>query len=222
MIRTELPMSGRKLEIPLPEGTDILTMGVPAVLPDPETRIQEALDHPIGGPTLERLVSDARSVREHPTAVIVISDNTRPVPYTGPSGILWPVARRLIQGGIAASDILVLVATGMHRGLRSDEIKKMIDPRVIDAGIEVINHDCKDGSRLRHLGRTKRGSDIFINRLYMDADIRILTGLVESHFMAGASGGRKSICPGLIGEDSTLVFHGPEIMGDPRSTDLLL
>ena len=222
MIRTELPMSGHKTEIFLPEGTDILTMGVPAVLPDPGKRVREALDSPVDGPTLDSLVSEARSGKDRPTAVIVISDNTRPVPYTGPSGILWPIAERLIRGGIAPSDILVLVATGMHRGLLPAEIDQMIDHRVIQAGIKVINHDCQDQDRLVHLGRTRRGSEVYINRLYMDADIRILTGLVESHFMAGASGGRKSICPGLIGEDSTLVFHGPEIMGDPNTTDLLL
>jgi hypothetical protein len=56
----------------------------------------------------------------------------------------------------------------------------------------------------------------------LDAGIRILTGLVEPHFMAGFSGGRKSICPGIVGQETTYIFHGPDLMADPRSDSLVL
>jgi len=157
-----------------------------------------------------------------PNAVIVISDNTRPVPYTGEQGILWPLVRILIDEGVRGEDITVLVATGTHRALTDDEINRMIDPRVLEAGVKLINHDCKDQNHLQFLGTTKRGTNIYIDDRYLKADIKILTGLVESHFMAGASGGRKAICPGLIGEASTFIFHGAEMLGHPKSDDLVL
>jgi len=89
-------------------------------------------------------------------------------------------------------------------------------------GIEVVNHDCTDDSMLTYLGKTRRGTEIHVDTRYVQADLKIATGLVESHFMAGASGGRKAVCPGLIGEKSTYVFHGASFMADVNSRDLNL
>ncbi|MEW5867103.1 MAG: lactate racemase domain-containing protein, partial [Bacillota bacterium] len=75
---------------------------------------------------------------------------------------------------------------------------------------------------LEFLGTTSRGTRVLINRAYLESDVKILTGLVESHFMAGASGGRKSVCPGLVGEESTYIFHGPEFLSSPNARDLAL
>lgn len=126
------------------------------------------------------------------------------------------------KAGIGASDITVLVATGTHRAMAESELRQMLDNRVFAEGIRVVNHDCRSKQDLVFLGTTTRGSEIHINRLYMESDIRVLTGLVESHFMAGVSGGRKSICPGLVGEKSTYVFHGAAMMADPMSRNLVL
>ncbi|WP_321992570.1 nickel-dependent lactate racemase [Marispirochaeta aestuarii] len=222
MQKTDLPFGSRHIALELPDEVDILSMGSPVALDNPAQKIQEALDSSIGGPGIDEIIRKKKEKIDDPTAVIVISDNTRPVPYTGDQGILWPLVDRLLKQGVMAGKITVLVATGMHRGLTEAEISKMIDPRVLDAGVQVKNHNCKNDKGLSYLGTTARGSEIYINRFYMESDIRILTGLVESHFMAGASGGRKSICPGLIGEESTFVFHGAPMMAHPKTTDLLL
>ncbi len=154
--------------------------------------------------------------------MIVISENTRPVPYTGDRGILWPLVRTLLQEGLEGSDITVLVATGTHRALTDSEVENMLDTRVIESGAVVVNHDCRDQKHLQFLGKTKRGTHIYIDDRYLQSDIKVLTGLLESHFMAGASGGRKAICPGLIGEESTFIFHGAEMLSSPKSDDLVL
>ena len=98
----------------------------------------------------------------------------------------------------------------------------MLDTYVFNHGIRIVNHDAKDPGALTDLGTTSRGSRILIDSRYVQGDLKIITGLIESHFMAGASGGRKAICPGLIGEESTFVFHGPALMADRRSTNLVL
>lgn len=219
---THLPFGTKNIALTFSDEVDVLSMGTPIALENPAQAVQSALDHSIGSPGLDAVIEHKLSLSKDPSAVIVISDNTRPVPYRGESGILWPIVERLIGKGVRAEKIIVLVATGMHRGLTDSEIGGMIDARVMEAGVRVINHDCQDEERLTYLGQTKRGSEIYINRLYLDADIKILTGLVESHFMAGASGGRKSICPGVIGEASTFVFHGAPMMADPNTTDLKL
>ncbi|GHB95076.1 nickel-dependent lactate racemase [Cerasicoccus arenae] len=219
---THLPFGPSNIELTFPNEVDILTMGTPVALENPIQCVQEALNDSIGSPGLDEIIKHKLLLNADPSAVIVISDNTRPVPYTGESGILWPIVERLLQHKVRAEEIIVLVATGMHRGLTDAEITNMIDARVLAAGVKVINHDCQEDEWLTHLGQTERGSEIYINQRYLGADIKILTGLVESHFMAGASGGRKSICPGLIGEASTFVFHGAPMMAHPNTTDLLL
>ena len=127
----------------------------------------------------------------------------------------------MLANGVKKANLTVLVANGTHRALCTRELMEMLDPRVFDNGIRVLNHDCR-GDDLVYLCKTSRGSDIYINSLYLKADLKILTGLVESHFMAGVSGGRKSVCPGLIGESSTCVFHGPHLLDSPNARDLVL
>ncbi|WP_309400913.1 nickel-dependent lactate racemase [Cerasicoccus maritimus] len=219
---THLPFGPSNIALNLPENVEVLSMGTPVALENPVQAVQDALDNSIGSPGLDAVIAHKLALGKDPSAVIVISDNTRPVPYRGESGILWPIVERLLKQGVRSEKIIVLVATGMHRGLTKDEIGSMIDARVLDAGVRVINHDCQETEYLTYLGQTKRGSETYINKRYLDADIKILTGLVESHFMAGASGGRKSICPGIIGEASTFVFHGAPMMADPNTTDLKL
>lgn len=214
-------LGAEALKVALPDETDVLTMGVPTVLQNPQEAVEASLARPIAAPPLRTLLQ--RRLEEKPSAraVVVISDGTRPVPYRGEAGILWPILRCMLDAGLPADRICVLVATGTHRPMRDDELRESLDPRVFSSGIAVANHDCR-AADLVSLGRTSRGSDIWINRRYMEADIRILTGLVESHFMAGVSGGRKAVCPGLIGEQSTYVFHGPEFLSSSQAADLVL
>jgi len=98
----------------------------------------------------------------------------------------------------------------------------MLDPRVFNYKIPIKNHNCRNKNNLTYLSKTNRGTSVYINRDYMKADIKILTGLVETHFMAGASGGRKSICPGLIGEESIYIFHGAPMLASPKASDLII
>lgn len=226
MKKVHVPLGPDGIALALPDQTDLYSMSAPAVLPDPACAIRDALAAPIASAPLVDLAraaaAKATAAGRAPRACILVSDNTRPVPYRGESGILLPTIRALMAEGFESSGILVLVATGTHRAMRDDELRAMIDPEVWKRGIEVRNHDCKDEGNLAPLGKTKRGSEIFINRRYLEADLKILTGLVESHFMAGASGGRKSVCPGIVGERSTFIFHGAPMMAHPEARDLVL
>lgn len=216
-----LDLGRSKVRIALPPGADVLSMSEPRPLTDPRSAIVQALNNPIGSEPLPVIVSRAVSSDADATAVVVISDNTRPVPYSGEQGILWPVVDTLLENGVKKSNVLILVATGTHRALDDRELADMLDPRVFDNGIRVVNHDCRAGD-LVFLCETSRGSRVHINKRYLEADLKILTGLVESHFMAGVSGGRKSVCPGLISEGGTHVFHGPELLDSTNARDLVL
>ena len=220
--RVEFDLGDWTVEVDIPAAADLLTMRPATPLPDPAGAVAASLARPIGSDSLAALASRRLATNPAATAVVVISDNTRPVPYRGPSGILWPVVEALLAAGFAAANITVLVATGTHRAMTQAELAAILDERVLAAGIRVVNHDSRDAASLRYIGTTRRGTRLTVNRTYLDADLKIVTGLVESHFMAGASGGRKAIVPGLIGEDSTFVFHGPAMLASDGVADLVL
>ena len=211
-----------RFPVQIPDHADILRMGKADVLPHPQDAIMDALKSPVNSPSLQEITRNKLLSNPGAEAVIVISDNTRPVPYSGESGILYPIVDEMIQAGLPRQQIRLLVATGTHRAMEERELRKMLDPRIFALNLTVINHDSRNGSDLIKVCRTEYGGDIYVNRLYIESDIKILTGLVESHFMAGVSGGRKSICPGLISEASTHALHSGPILHSSRSRDLVL
>ncbi len=221
-MRVEIPFESGAVEAELPEGTEVLRMRGGASLPDPAGALRAALAQPIGSASLVAVARARKAAKAAATACIVVSDKTRPVPYRGDRGILRPILSNLKQAGFAPSEILILVATGMHGPMTRAELEAMLGPETFALGVRMENHDAADASSLADVGTTARGTRALIDRRYVEADLRILTGLVESHFMAGASGGRKSICPGLLGEAGTCVFHGPALMSHPDSRDLVL
>lgn len=217
-----MDLGARQVQFRLPENADILTMAPSKPCEDQGAAVRAALANPIGAPALADIARRAHAGDASAKACIVISDNTRPVPYRGDAGILWPVVEVLIEQGFSPERVTVLVATGTHRPVSPDELGEMLDPRVMAAGIKVINHDCRDRAALKYVGTTRRGTRLQVNRVYLDAKVKVLTGLVESHFMAGASGGRKAIVPGLVGEESTHIFHGAPMLASPEARDLVL
>jgi len=206
----------------VPVYTDVLSMGKDVPLSNPKEKIYHALRNPTDCSPLKKLTQQKLRSNPNATAVVVISDDTRPVPYKGESGILFPVVDEMLEAGFQPSQIRLLVATGTHRAATDDELRKILDPRIFSLGLQILNHDCRDSSDLVSVGRTELGGEIFLNHHYVESDLKILTGLVESHFMAGASGGRKSICPGLLAEDSTYILHSGPVLASPEATNLVL
>jgi nickel-dependent lactate racemase len=217
-----LNLGHSSLALEVPAHTDVFPMGKALPLPNPEEKIRKALANPLNSPPLKTLVSQKLRANPRARAAVVISDNTRPVPYKGESGILFPLVDEMIKAGIPPSQIRLLVATGTHRPMIEQELREILDSRIFTLGLQIINHDSRNPSDMVSVGRTELGGEILLNRYYVESDLKILTGLVESHFMAGASGGRKSICPGLLSESSTHILHSGPVLSSPRAADLIL
>ena len=93
----------------------------------------------------------------------------------------------------------------------------MVGDEVADS-VEIINHDARDRDSLVYLGVHGNGVPVWLNKRWVDADIRITTGFVEPHFFAGFSGGPKLVAPGLAGLDTVLTLHNAQRIGDRRAT----
>ena len=223
-VRVDLHMRSFSAELALPPGTDVLRASQPGTVPDVRAAVTAALAAPIASVPLAELCRSTiiKTAPRHPSVVVVVSDSTRPVPYKGEGGIMRPLLDALLTAGVKPGWITLLVATGTHRVLSDDEIWALFDDAVRQSGVRVHCHDATDPGLLVRVGRTSTGAGVLMNRRYVDADLRILTGLVEPHLMAGASGGRKSICPGLLNVQGVQDFHSPRVLADERATDMVL
>jgi nickel-dependent lactate racemase len=180
-----------------------------AKLPDAQGAVRAALDRPLGAPPLRALASGRRS------ACILVCDITRPVPN---HLFLRPMIEDLLAGGVAAGRITVLVATGLHRPNEGAELAELIGDPWVQQTVRVENHFARDEAAHVDLGPTRtRGTPVAIDRRFAEADLRIATGLVEPHFMAGWSGGRKVVAPGVAGHRTIRTFHSARFMEDPRA-----
>ena len=211
MPQTTLLYDRGALSFEVPEGTAILRPPGSTPLADPDAALREALARPIDAPPLAAL---AAGLPAGGAVVITISDITRPVPN---APIVGAVLGVLHGAGVAAEQITILVATGMHRGSTPAEHVEMLG-RPIVGGYRIVDHDSRDPAGVRPLDRpTSAGTRASVNRRYLDADLKIVTGFIEPHFMAGFSGGRKGICPGLVDLATVEHFHGYEFLASPRA-----
>jgi nickel-dependent lactate racemase len=178
-----------------------------APLADPAGALEAALLNPVGAKPLAELA------RGKQTACVVVCDITRPVPN---KLILPPVLRTIEAAGVPRDGITVLVATGLHRPNVGDELVELVGEEVART-YRCENHDGKAADDHDYLGTTPNGVPAWIDRRYTRADLKVTTGLIEPHLMAGYSGGRKVICPGIAGLKTVKVWHGPRFLEHPKA-----
>ncbi len=217
----EVEYGATAFEVRVPGPCRVLEMQDVPPLSDPRGRIRASLHGPIGCRPLPAILEGKGKRTDRLTVCITTSDITRPVPYKGEAGILPPLLEVLHHAGIHRENIVLLVGTGTHRPSTRDEKVAMFGEEVV-AQYRIVDHDCDDEAMLVDIGKTKSGTEILIDRLFYEADVKIATALVESHFMAGVSGGRKAICPALVSRKTIERFHSAQFLDSPRATNLVL
>ncbi|HMD72120.1 MAG TPA: nickel-dependent lactate racemase [Bryobacteraceae bacterium] len=210
-MKADLQCGREIVNFEVPDSTVLLEMKPLAPLPDPGAAVREALAHPIASPPLSELA------RGRSSACIVVSDITRPAPN---QVILPPMLETLEAAGVAREAITILIATGMHRPNLGDELANMVGSGIM-ARYRIENHFCRDPRNYRRID-TIDGAPIEVNRHYLDAGLRILTGLIEPHFYAGYSGGRKAILPGISSFETMKFVHSYRMIDHPRVANCVL
>jgi nickel-dependent lactate racemase len=209
----ELSYGRGTLPVDLPEEFDVTILRKPVmpVLQDPRKAVSGAFANPVNCPPLQELARKARS------AAIAICDITRPVPN---HLFLRSLIETLVHAGVPLRNITVLIATGLHRPNLGAELAELIGDPWVHQNARIENHYARNDDEHVFLGNTKtRGTVIRIDKRFVEADLRIATGLVEPHFMAGYSGGRKVIAPGLAHAETITTFHSARFMGDPYASN---
>ena len=208
-MRVRLDYGRSGLEVDLPDDRIVGTLSYKSVAPisAPHDALRAALSQPVGTPPLEELAKGRRD------ACILICDITRPVPN---EMILRPVLQSLEDAGIPRDRILILVATGLHRPNEGEELVEMVGPWIAE-NYRIENHRGQNRDEHTYLGDSPRGVPMWLDSRYVNADLRITVGLIEPHFMAGFSGGRKLICPGIAAMETIKVWHTPRFLEHPNA-----
>ncbi len=173
---------------------------------DPYAALVAALESPFGVAPLRRQASASDKI------AIVFSDITRPTP----NSMMIPAILSTLDH-VPDENITLINALGLHRPNTKDELIRMLGRDVVGR-LNVLNPDPSDPGQLSHVGKTSSGRPISINRNFVEADVRVVTGFIEPHFFAGFSGGAKSILPGIASQASILANHDAEMISDPNST----
>ena len=200
-----------RLPVRMPEGCEVTVVRKNPMAPidDAARAVDRAFAEPVGAPPLGQLARGRRS------ACILVCDITRPVPNRL---FLRPLIRGLLDAGVPRENVTVLVATGLHRPNEGEELAELIGDRWVLDTVRVENHLARDAAAHVDLGVTAtRGTPVKLDRRFVEAELRIATGLVEPHFMAGWSGGRKIVAPGVAHEDTIRTFHNARFMEDPAA-----
>lgn len=175
-----------------------------------EQLVEDALDHPIGSPAIEEIVSPESRV------LILVDDITRQTPAWA---ILPSLLRRLTQRGCPAANVKILIAAGTHALMSPEEVEKKLGPKIPHQH-EVIIHHWQNDENLRRIGVTADGTPVRVNRLLGESDFVIGVGQIVPHRVMGYTGGASIVQPGVSGREVTGYTHwmsalyaGREILG---------
>ena len=205
-VHLQYGLYGLDIEIPFSQVT-VLRPRFVTGLADEQAEFTRACRTPVESPPLKDLLNPDDRV------AIVIPDGTRAMP----SDRLLPWLFAELEH-VPSSNFNVILVTGTHRPNTPEEISQIVGPEIAER-YRIINHNAFDESTMADAGLVNElGTQLRMNKEYVQADKRILLGFIEPHFMAGFSGGFKAVFPGITDIASILDYHRAEIIGHPRST----
>jgi nickel-dependent lactate racemase len=204
-LKLDYGSDGLTVDLPGERTTVIEPMPIPAVANPAET-LRGAITAPIGKPPLQTLLRPGQRIG------ISVCDITRAQPRQ-----LMLEALFAEMPGIRREDVTIFIATGTHRRNSPAEIERLIGAEFART-CRVVCHDARDSASLVHVGDTKTGVRVGLNRGWVESDFKITTGFVEPHFFAGFSGGPKMVAPGLAGLDTVMTLHNAERIAHPKAT----
>ena len=205
-MRVELAYGRHGTTVEVPDDAEVIAPLDEPGLDDEAASIVAALRHPLSGGALGDLTVGAERV------AVVFPDLTRPMPNRT---VLPPLLAELARCGVPDDRITLLCATGTHRQATAAEMEELVGPEIV-ARYTIVDHD---GSSEAHVAvGDVDGVPVLLQREYVEADLRIVTGFVEPHFFAGFSGGPKAVCPGLAATTTILEAHHPRRIADGRAT----
>ena len=171
---------------------------------DVNAEIERALSEPIGSKRLSEIAQPPQKV------AIVVDDFTRSTPS---HAMLLPVLAELNAAGVKDENVTVIFGSGTHRAVKPEEAKRIVGEEVLNR-VKTVSHDC-NAQDLVPVGKTKHGTSVRLNRVFAEADVKVLVGDVGFHYYAGYGGGRKSVMPAISCRET--ISHNHAMLLDPNA-----
>jgi len=217
---------GARITVPDENLVAVVEPEWPAVLARPQAAVADALEHPADGPPLSAVLAERAGARSRSIGsvawrrdwanfrvVVLVSDTTRPCPNRD---VLVPILDALGDIGIPPECVTLMVAAGLHAPVVGADARRLLGDDVVSK-YRIVNHFGHRPVTLVRLGETPAGTPVVLAREWVEADLRVATGIVEPHMMAGFSGGRKAVCPGIAGDETVRAFHAPRFIDHERA-----
>jgi len=204
----QLPYGCGYLEYNFPANSAVLTSHIDSVISNKAgiDLVRDAMDKPLNSPPLYELARDKRS------AVIIISDHTRPVPSTD----ILPNMLHDLRRDNPRIQITLLVATGCHREMRNNELITKLGTTTCSRE-KIVVHDAYDSNGNIKIGELPSGAPLVIDKIGAECDLLVAEGFIEPHFFAGFSGGRKSVLPGICDSVTVMGNHCSDFIDNKYS-----
>lgn len=198
-MRVDVPYGGASLGITVPDEylECVVTPREIAPAADPTEEIRASIRAPVGTPPLPELVGPQERV------CVIVDDISRPTPVH----IVLPVLlKELEAAGVPDAHIRIVFALGSHRKMTEAEMRARLGGRIFER-YRVENSEFRESSKLRFLGTSESGVEIYLDRNVVEADRRVAVGNIVPHGAAGWSGGAKMIYPGVASEETVANYH---------------
>ena len=203
----EIAYGKSRVGLNVPSNFDVIEPKFLKQVDDPKFSIENGLKNPINSKSLRDIINSDSKI------AISVCDITR----AQPRKIVLETIIEHIADIVPKSNIKILIATGTHRVNTKEELTSMLGEEIVSS-VEIINHDSRDGNSLVKMPSSISDIEVFLNRNWVEADVRITTGFVEPHFFAGFSGGSKMVAPGLAGLKTILKLHNYKRLKNKYST----
>ena len=173
---------------------------------DANAEIERALTEPIGSKRLNEIAQPKGKI------AIVVDDFTRSTPS---HIMLPPVLAELNNAGVEDENITIIFGSGTHRAVKPEEAERILGLEVTDR-VKTISHDC-NAQDLVPVGKTRHGTNVLVNPVFAEADVKVLVGDVNLHYYAGYGGGRKSVMPAISCKDTISHNHAMLLDANART-----
>ncbi len=172
---------------------------------DPRGEIERALSQPIGTKRLNEIAKEGDKV------AIVVDDAFRATPsYL----MVSPLLDELNKAGVKDEDATLIFGCGSHRAVMPDEMEKLVGKEAIKR-VKTTSHDYMSEDQV-FLGKTSFGTKVYVNKVFDEADVKVLTGDLDLHYYAGYGGGRKSVLPAVASAET--IQHNHALLLHPKAT----
>ena len=186
------------------------------LLADDSETVRKAIENPVNSKNLSDFLADAKDV------LFIVNDATRPTPTARVLEIIHDMIKPL--------DVKFIVATGAHRAPTEEECCQIFGRYYEEFKARIFVHDARADKDMEYIGTSRNGTEMYINRLGVEAHKIVIIGSVEPHYHAGYTGGRKAFLPGIasfktIEQNHTLALkpkaQSLSLEGNPVHEDMM-